>query len=165
MPKEGEKAPLFTAKDQYGNVVKLADLKGSKVVLFFYPEDDSPTCTVQVCELRDNHAALKKAGYEVLGVSPEGMESHRAFSDKFKLPYRLLADADKRIVGAYGVWGRKQLYGRVYEGLHRTTFLINEQGRIERVITGVRTRIHAQQILGKKAAPAGKRPRPARIGA
>ncbi len=147
MPKEGEKAPAFTAKDQDGRVVKLAELKGKKVVLFFYPEDDSPTCTVQVCNLRDNHAELKMAGYEIFGVSPEGEESHKKFARKFKLPFTLLADEGKKIINAYGVWGPKELYGRKYEGLHRTTFLIDGKGVIERVITGVRTKIHTEQIL------------------
>ncbi|MEO8588391.1 MAG: thioredoxin-dependent thiol peroxidase [Flavobacteriales bacterium] len=151
MPKEGEKAPGFTARDQHGRVVDLAHLKGGKVVLFFYPEDDSPTCTQQACDLRDHYSALKKAGYTVLGVSPEGEASHEVFATKFNFPFSLLADEGMKIINAYGVWGPKQLYGRKYEGLHRTTFLIDERGVIERVITGVRSKIHAQQILGKTA--------------
>ena len=159
MPKEGEKAPAFTAQDQDGRTVRLIDLKGKKVVLFFYPEDDTPTCTAEVCNLRDNNAALKAAGYEVIGVSPDDADSHKVFHQKFKLPFILLADKAKKIINAYGVWGPKKLYGREYEGMHRTTFLINEQGVIERVITGVRTKIHTQQILRPAGAAMHPSPR------
>lgn len=147
MPQVGSKAPSFSALDQDGEKVSLAGLKGKKVALFFYPADDTPTCTVEVCNLRDNHAALKKAGYTVIGISPDGITSHKHFATKFKLPFTLLADEGKKIVNAYGVWGPKKLYGREYEGLHRTTFLINEKGIVERLIKGVRSKVHAQQIL------------------
>ncbi|MBP6312935.1 MAG: thioredoxin-dependent thiol peroxidase [Flavobacteriales bacterium] len=147
MPKVGSIAPAFSALDQDSEMVSLAGLKGKKVALFFYPKDDTPTCTVEVCNLRDNHTALKKAGYKIIGVSPDGTASHKKFAAKFNLPFSLLADEGKKIVNAYGVWGPKKLYGREYEGLHRTTFLINEKGVIERLITGVRSKVHSQQIL------------------
>lgn len=147
MPKVGSIAPAFSALDQDGEMVSLAGLKGKKVALFFYPKDDTPTCTIEVCNLRDNNTALKKAGYKIIGVSPDGTASHKKFAAKFNLPFSLLADEGKKIVNAYGVWGPKKLYGREYEGLHRTTFLINEKGVIERLITGVRSKVHSQQIL------------------
>ena len=147
MPEGGSRAPAFSALEQDGEKVSLAGLKGKKVALLFYPKDDTPTYTVEVCDLRDNHARLKKAGYNVIGVSPDDITSHKKFANKFKLPFSLLADEEKKIVNAYGVWGPKKLYGREYDGLHRTTFLINEKGIIERLITGVRSKIHAQQIL------------------
>lgn len=145
----GEKAPAFTAKDQNGNKVSLSDYKGRKVVLFFYPEDDTPVCTVQACNLRDNYTTLRKQGYEVIGISPNDEASHKKFQEKFSLPYTLLADPKHTIIEKYGVWGEKNMYGRRYMGLHRTTFLIDEKGVIERVILRPRTKIHTEEILKK----------------
>ena len=145
----GEKAPAFTAKDQNGNKVSLSDYKGRKVVLFFYPEDDTPVCTVQACNLRDNYATLQGQGYEVIGISPNDEASHKKFQEKFSLPYTLLADPKHTIIEKYGVWGEKNMYGRRYMGLHRTTFLIDEKGVIERVILRPRTKIHTEEILKK----------------
>ncbi|MGN6354922.1 MAG: thioredoxin-dependent thiol peroxidase, partial [Parafilimonas sp.] len=124
----GMKAPAFKGKDQNGNTVSLADYKGKKLVLYFYPEDDTPTCTVQACNLRDNYALLRKEGFEVVGVSPNDSESHKKFEQKFSLPFTLIADPAHKIINTYGVWGEKQLYGRKFMGLHRTTFVIDEKG-------------------------------------
>jgi thioredoxin-dependent peroxiredoxin len=143
----GEKAPAFTAKDQNGNKVSLSDYKGRKVVLFFYPEDDTPVCTVQACNLRDNYTTLQKQGYEVIGISPNDEASHKKFQEKFSLPYTLLADPNHSIIEKYGVWGEKNMYGRKYMGLHRTTFLIDEKGMIERIILRPRTKVHTEEIL------------------
>src|SRR5437762_560920 len=128
--KEGDKAPAFKGTDQDGNKVSLTDFKGKKVVLFFYPEDDTPTCTVEACNLRDNYKILEKKGLVILGVSPDDEEKHKKFQQKYHLPFTLLADPEKKIVDKYGVWGEKNLYGRKYMGLHRTTFLIDEKGII-----------------------------------
>ena len=122
---EGQKAPAFKAKDQNGNPVSLADYKGQKLVLYFYPEDDTPTCTVQACNLRDNFSLLQKHGFTVLGVSPDEVKKHKKFENKYELPFTLVADPEKKIVEKYGLWGEKTLYGRTYMGLHRTTFLID----------------------------------------
>lgn len=147
MPKENTKAPLFSAKDQNGNKVSLSDYKGKKVVLYFYPEDDTPTCTIQACNLRDNYALLKKEGFEVIGVSPDTEKSHKKFETKFKLPFTLLADTDHTILNKYGVWGEKQLFGRNYMGVHRTTFVIDEKGIIRKVFTRPANKAHAEEIV------------------
>ncbi|MDB5197785.1 MAG: thioredoxin-dependent thiol peroxidase [Flaviaesturariibacter sp.] len=146
----GQKAPLFSGKDQDGNYVSLSDFKGQKVVLYFYPEDDTPACTTQSCNLRDNYTDLQGAGYAVIGVSPNDITSHRKFADKFSLPFTLLADPDHIIIDKYGVWGEKNLYGRKYSGLHRTTFIINEKGVIERIFLRPRNAAHATEILNPK---------------
>lgn len=143
----GMKAPAFKSKDQNGNTVSLSDYKGKKLVLYFYPEDDTPTCTVQACNLRDNYALLKKEGFEVVGVSPNDTESHKKFETKFNLPFTLLADVQHKIINTYGVWGEKQLYGRKYMGLHRTTFLIDEKGIIQKVYLKPRNKHHAEDIV------------------
>ena len=143
----GMKALPFKGKDQNGNTVSLSDYKGKKVVLFFYPEDDTPTCTVQACNLRDNYALLKKEGFEVVGVSPDDVKSHKKFEAKFKLPFNLIADPKHKIIDAYGVWGEKQLYGRKYMGLHRTTFLIDENGIIIKIFKKPKSKIHSEEIL------------------
>ena len=144
---EGQKAPLFSGQDQDGHTVSLKDFRGRKVVLYFYPEDDTPTCTTQACNLRDNYEALKKAGYEIIGISPNDEASHQKFKAKFHLPFTLLADPQHKIINAYGVWGEKNLYGRNYMGLHRTTFVIDEQGIIEKIIRRPRSKVHAEEIL------------------
>jgi peroxiredoxin Q/BCP len=143
----GDKAPLFTAKDQNGQKVALADFKGQRLALYFYPEDDTPTCTVQACNLRDNYALLKKEGIVILGVSPDPEKKHKKFEAKYDLPFTLLADPDHRIIDKYGVWGEKQLYGRKYLGLHRTTFLIDEKGMIRKIFLKPRSKQHAEDIV------------------
>jgi len=144
---EGDKAPDFKAKDQNGKTVSLKDFKGKKFVLYFYPEDDTQVCTVQACNYRDNISLLKKEGYEVIGVSPQGIESHKKFEAKYKLPFTLLADEEMKVINAYGVWGPKTLYGRTYDGLHRETFVINEKGVIARIIRRSLSKIATQQVL------------------
>lgn len=143
----GQKAPAFSGKDQNGNKVSLSDFKGQKVVLYFYPEDDTPACTVQACNLRDNYSELQQQGYAVIGVSPNDVDSHQKFAGKYSLPFPLLADPKHTIIEKYGVWGEKNLYGRKFMGLHRTTFLINEKGVIERIILRPKTRVHTEEIL------------------
>lgn len=145
--KPGDKAPKFKAKDENGNTVALSDFKGKKLVLFFYPADNTPTCTVEACNLRDNHEALLKAGYKILGVSPDSATKHKNFIQKHSLPFPLLVDEDHRIINAYGVWGPKLTFGKAYDGLLRTTFLINGKGVIERVIDKVESKRHYEQIL------------------
>lgn len=144
---EGSKAPLFTSKDQNGTPVSLSDYKGKKVILFFYPEDDTPTCTIQACNLRDNFGLLKKNGFTVLGVSPDEEKKHKKFEAKYKLPFTLIADPGHNIIDTYGVWGEKQLYGRNYMGLHRTTFLIDEKGFVKKIFLRPKNKQHAEEIL------------------
>jgi thioredoxin-dependent peroxiredoxin len=149
MPKlmPGDKAPDFTATDQNGNTISLKDLRGKKVVLFFYPADDTPACTAEACNLRDNYKAFQAKGYSLLGVSPDDEKSHSKFAKKYRLPFSLLADTNKKIAKSYGVWGQKKLFGITYTGLIRTTFVIDEKGKIEEVIGRVLTKKHAGQIL------------------
>jgi thioredoxin-dependent peroxiredoxin len=144
---EGDKAPAFKAKDQAGNTVSLSGLKGQKIVLYFYPEDDTPVCTVQACNLRDHFGLLKKNGFTVIGVSPDGQASHKKFEAKFNLPFPLLADEEKKILDAYGVWGEKNLYGHKHMGVHRNTFLIDEQGVIRKIFKKPKTKEHAEEII------------------
>jgi len=143
----GQKAPNFTGMDQDGNKISLGELRGQKVVLFFYPEDDTPTCTIQACNLRDNYALLKKNGFNVIGISPDNEKSHQRFKEKFSLPFTLIADPQHNIINKYGVWGEKNLYGRNYMGLHRTTFVINEKGVIEKIFLRPNNKAHAAEIL------------------
>lgn len=143
----GQKAPNFTGLDQDGNKISLGELRGQKVVLFFYPEDDTPTCTIQACNLRDNYALLKKNGFNVIGISPDNEKSHQRFKEKFSLPFTLIADPQHNIINKYGVWGEKKLYGRNYMGLHRTTFVINEKGVIEKIFLRPNNKAHAAEIL------------------
>jgi len=144
---EGDKAPAFKSKDQNGKSVSLNDYKGKKVALYFYPEDDTPTCTVEACNLRDNYSLLKKEGIVVLGVSPDDEKKHKKFEQKFNLPFTLVTDPDKKIIDKYGVWGEKNLYGRKYMGLHRTTFLIDEKGIIRKIFKKPRSKMHSEEIL------------------
>lgn len=143
----GDKAPDFKVNDQDGNSVKLSSFKGQKVVLYFYPKDMTPGCTAQSCNLRDNYKLLQKQGYAVLGVSTDDEKSHRKFADKEKLPFPLLADTDKAIHEKYGTWGEKSMYGRKYMGTLRTTFVIDDKGTIEEIISKVDTKDHTRQIL------------------
>lgn len=145
--KEGQKAPLFTSKDQNGNPVSLADYKGKRVVLYFYPEDDTPTCTIQACNLRDNFGLLKKNGFIILGVSPDEEKKHKKFEAKYNLPFTLISDPEHNIIDRYGVWGEKQLYGRTYMGLHRTTFLIDEKGIVKMIFLKPKNKQHAEEIV------------------
>ncbi|SKC00932.1 thioredoxin-dependent thiol peroxidase [Dyadobacter psychrophilus] len=145
----GDPAPAFSAKDQDGKEVKLSDFKGEKVILYFYPKDDTPGCTAQSCNLRDNYDLLLKRGYKVLGVSVDDEKSHRKFIKKYNLPFPLLADTDQKLVNDYGVWGEKKLFGHEYMGIIRTTFVIDENGVIEEVVQKVDTENHTDQILNK----------------
>ena len=144
---QGKKAPDFKGMDQNGNPVALSDFKGRKVVLFFYPQDMTPTCTVQACNLRDNYALLQQHGFTVIGVSPDAVQSHKKFETRYELPFTLIADPDRKIIGKYGVWGEKQLYGRKYMGLHRTTFIIDEKGKIRHVFLRPKNKQHAEEII------------------
>ncbi|MFD2035980.1 thioredoxin-dependent thiol peroxidase [Belliella marina] len=143
----GNYAPQFESKDQNGNVIKLSDFKGKKVVLYFYPKDNTPGCTAQACNLRDNYEALQKAGYVVLGISTDSEKSHQKFIEKQELPFSLIADEDKSVHEAYGTWVEKSMYGRKYMGTARTTFVIDEEGKIEEIIEKVNTKEHTNQIL------------------
>lgn len=143
----GDKAPDFKVNDQDGNEIKLSDYKGKKVVLYFYPRDNTPGCTAEACNLRDNYEALQKAGYEILGVSTDDEKSHKKFIEKQSLPFKLLADTEKEIHEKYGTWVEKNMYGRKYMGTARKTFLIDENGQIEEIIGKVKTKEHTAQIL------------------
>lgn len=146
--KIGDKAPDFEAKDQAGNIVKLSDYAGKKLVLFFYPKASTPGCTAEACDLRDNYQTFLSKGYDVLGVSADSAKRQENFINKNELPFPLLADEDKVVINAFGVWGPKKFMGREYDGIHRTTFVIDENGVLEDVIMKVKTKAHAEQILG-----------------
>lgn len=145
----GDKAPEVLGLDQNGNEIRLKDFAGKKLVLYFYPKDNTPGCTAQACSLRDKYAELQKQGYEVLGVSTDSENSHQKFISKHALPFNLIADTDKSLSEKFGTWGEKKLYGRSYMGMLRTTFVINENGIVEKIFTPkeVNTKIHGQQIL------------------
>jgi peroxiredoxin Q/BCP len=145
--KEGDKAPAFEGINQNGNAIRLNDFKGKKVILYFYPKDGTSGCTEEACNLRDNYAELAEKGFEVIGVSPDSEKSHINFKSKYGLPYNLISDTEKKILKEYGAWGKKSMYGKIFEGVLRTTFIINEEGVIEKVFTKVNTKDHAQQIL------------------
>lgn len=144
---EGQKAPAFKGLDQNGNTVSLADYKGKKLVLFFYPQDDTPTCTIQACNIRDNFSVLQKEGIHIIGISPDEAKKHKKFEAKYQLPFTMIADTNHAIIDKFGVWGEKQLYGRSYMGLHRTTFLINEKGVIQKVFLRPKNKAHAEEII------------------
>lgn len=145
--KIGDQAPNFTSKDQDGNPVSLADYKGKKLVLFFYPKASTPGCTVEACNLRDNYERFQALGYDILGVSADSERRQTNFRNKHEFPYPLLADEDKTVINAFGVWGPKKFMGKEYDGIHRTTFVIDENGILEDVITKVKTKEHTSQIL------------------
>ena len=145
--KEGAKAPEFAVTDGEGNIVRLKDLRGKKVVLYFYPKDDTPGCTKEACAFRDAFSKFKKRGIEVLGVSVDSEKSHQKFAQKYGLPFRLLADTDKRVSEAYGTYGEKKFMGRNYMGNHRMTFLIDEKGKIKKVFEKVKPDEHAEEVL------------------
>ncbi|MBL7982790.1 MAG: thioredoxin-dependent thiol peroxidase [Flavobacteriales bacterium] len=143
----GDKAPALKGNDQDGRPIDLKAYAGRKVVLYFYPKDDTPGCTAEACSLRDAHEELRDQGYDVIGVSPDTEAKHRKFADKYALPFRLLADTERATITAYGVWGPKKFMGRSFDGVLRTTFLIDEKGCIERIISDVRTKDHAAQVM------------------
>lgn len=145
--KVGDKAPDFKAKDQNNNVISLKDFKGKKLVLYFYPKDNTPTCTVQACNIRDNYSDLQKLNISIIGISPDSEKSHQNFAAKYTLPFPIIPDIDNKIINDYGVWGEKQLYGRKYMGLHRTTFLIDEKGKIAHIITKPKSKDHVAEII------------------
>jgi thioredoxin-dependent peroxiredoxin len=145
--KEGDKARAFTGLDQTGQKRSLTEFKGKRIILYFYPEDDTPTCTVQACNLRDNYSLLQNHGFVVLGVSPDTEKSHLKFEKKFGLPFPLISDPKHQIINKYGVWGEKQMFGRKYMGVHRTSFLIDEKGIIRKIILKPRSKQHAEEIL------------------
>ena len=145
--KVGQKAPDFTVMDDQGEKVKLADLKGKKVVLYFYPKDDTPGCTKEACAFRDGIDQIKKRGAVVLGVSADSVESHKKFKSKFDLNFPLLADSDKKMIEAYGVWKEKSMYGKKYMGIERTTFLIDENGKIAHIFPKVKVDQHYEEVL------------------
>uniref|UniRef100_A0AB33IVQ0 thioredoxin-dependent peroxiredoxin n=2 Tax=unclassified Prevotella TaxID=2638335 RepID=A0AB33IVQ0_9BACT len=146
----GNKAPEVLGRDEKGNEIKLSDFKGQKLVLYFYPKDSTSGCTTEACNLRDNYSELRKAGYAVVGVSVQDEKSHQKFIDKNELPFPLIADTEKTLNQAFGVWGEKSMYGRKYFGTFRTTFIINEEGIVERIFTPkeIKVKEHAKQILG-----------------
>jgi peroxiredoxin Q/BCP len=144
---KGDQAPNFSAKDQDGNVHTIADYKGKKLVVFFYPKANTPGCTAEACDLRDNYARFEAQNYALLGVSADSAKAQSSFKNKFDFPFPLLADEDKAVIQSFGVWGPKKFMGKEYDGIHRTTFVINEDGIIDQVITDVKTKAHAAQIL------------------
>jgi len=145
--KIGDEAPQFSAKDQDGNTITLNDYKGKKLVLFFYPKASTPGCTAEACNLSDNYQSFLAKGYDVLGVSADSAKRQANFKNKYEFPYPLLADEDKAVIEAFGVWGPKKFMGKEYDGIHRTTFVIDENGVIKDVITKVKTKAHTEQIL------------------
>jgi peroxiredoxin Q/BCP len=145
--KEGDKAPVFSGNDQQGKKVSLSDFKGKKVIIYFYPQDDTPTCTIEACNLRDNYSMLKKEGFVIMGVSPDTEKSHKKFAAKFDLPFTLIADPEHTIIDKYGVWGQKQLFGREYMGVIRTTFLVDEHGMLRKIFEKPKNSTHADEII------------------
>lgn len=145
--KEGDKVPAFTAKDQDGNTINLSDYSGKKLIVFFYPKANTPGCTAEACNLRDNYKALQDEGYELLGVSADSQKKQSNFKNKYDFPFPLLADEDHTVLNIFGVWGPKKFMGREYDGIHRKTFIINEEGNVAKVIDKVKTKDHSAQIL------------------
>jgi len=145
--KVADKVPEFTVKDQDGNPVSLSDYKGKKLIVFFYPKANTPGCTAEACNLRDNYKELQNKGFELLGVSADSEKQQSNFKNKYSLPFKLLADHNKDVINAFGVWGEKKFMGKVYDGIHRKTFVINEDGLVELVIDKVKTKDHANQLL------------------
>ncbi|WP_439504639.1 thioredoxin-dependent thiol peroxidase [Sediminibacterium sp.] len=145
--KEGSKAPAFKAPDQNGNMVSLSDFKGKKLILYFYPKDDTPGCTSQACNLKDNYSDLIKKGFQVVGVSVDSIKSHKKFEEKYELPFPLISDEEKKIVDKYNLWGEKKFMGRTYMGTTRTTFLIDETGIIRKIIAKPDTKNHTEEVL------------------
>lgn len=144
--KEGQEAPFFEGTDQSGNTIKLDDFKGKKLVLYFYPKDNTPGCTNEACNLRDNYKDLLAKDFSVVGVSPDSIKSHQKFAGKYDLPFPLISDTDRKIMSDYGVWGEKKIFGKISMGVQRTTFIIDEKGIIEKIIKKVDTKEHTDQI-------------------
>ncbi|MBN2480616.1 MAG: thioredoxin-dependent thiol peroxidase [Bacteroidales bacterium] len=147
--KEGSKAPVFKGKDQDGKWISLEDFIGKKVILYFYPKDNTPGCTAEACNLRDNYDGLLSRGFAIVGVSPDDEKSHLRFKKKYHLPFSLIADPEKHIIKAYGAWGEKSMYGKKYEGVLRTTYVIDEEGKVLKVISKVDAKDHTVQILNE----------------
>jgi len=145
--KIGDKAPDFRGKDQNGKEISLNDFRGKKLILYFYPKDDTPGCTAEACNLRDNHNDLLHKGYEIVGISADDEKSHLKFAGKYKLTFSLIADTQKKIIKDYGAWGEKKMYGKPYEGIIRKTFVISGEGKIEKIIENVKTNDHSRQII------------------
>ena len=145
--KQGDKAPAFSGTDQNGKKISLSDYKGKKVVLYFYPEDDTPTCTIQACNLRDNYGLLLNKGFDVIGISPDDSKKHKKFETKFELPFTLIADTSHKILEKYGVWDQKQMFGHKYMGVLRTTFVIDEKGIINKIFLRPKNKVHGQEIV------------------
>jgi thioredoxin-dependent peroxiredoxin len=144
---EGNKAPMFLGKNQNNEAISLKDFKGKKVILYFYPHDDTPTCTTQACNLKDNYKTLLQKGFSIIGISSDDVNTHKKFETKHSLPFPLIADVDNKIALKYGVWDWKQFMGKTFVGMHRTTFLINEKGIITHIISKPKSKVHAQEIL------------------
>lgn len=155
--KKGRKVPSFSVTDQSGESFSLKDYEGKKVVLFFYPRDNTPTCTEEACNLRDNYQMLQEKGFEVIGVSTDSARKHKNFIKKYELPFRLIADTDNKLTEAFGVWGEKQLFGRKYMGLVRTTFVIDEKGKVAHVIDKVKAKNHTEQLMATLTQGKGKK--------
>ena len=145
--KEGDLAPAIEAVDQNGEKITLEEYRGKKVVLYFYPKDNTPGCTAESCDLRDNYSQFLEQGFEIIGVSADSEKSHQKFISKFDLPFRLISDVDKKVLKDYGAWGAKKLYGKSYMGIQRKTFIINENGTVEKIIEKVKTKEHSKQIF------------------
>lgn len=145
--KIGDTAPEINSVDQNGNIIDLKNYRGSKIVIYFYPKDNTPGCTAEACNLRDNYQHLQSKGYKVIGISSDNETSHKNFADKYQLPFPLIADTEKKIIMDYGVWGQKKFMGKTYDGILRTTFIIDEEGKIEEIIEKVDTKNHSNQIL------------------
>jgi peroxiredoxin Q/BCP len=147
--KEGDLAPAIEARDENGELITLEEYRGKKVVLFFYPKDNTPGCTAEACDLRDNYARFMEEGFEIIGVSADSEKSHRNFKSKYELPFRLISDVDKKVLQDYGAWGEKKMYGKSYMGILRTTFIINEEGYVEKILRKVKTKEHSEQIFSE----------------
>ena len=145
--KAGDLAPAIKASDENGELITLEDYRGKKVVLYFYPKDNTPGCTAEACDLRDNYSQFLEKGFEIIGVSADSEQSHRKFKDKYDLPFRLISDVDQKVLKDYGAWGEKKMYGKSYMGILRKTFIIDEEGRIEKIIDKVKTKEHSKQIF------------------
>lgn len=145
--KEGDLAPAIKGKDENGELVTLKEYRGKKVVLYFYPKDNTPGCTAEACDLRDNYSQFLEQGFEIIGVSADSEKSHQNFKTRYKLPFRLISDPDKKILQDYGAWGEKKMYGKSYMGILRKTFVINEEGYVEKIIEKVNTKEHSKQIF------------------
>ena len=147
--KVGDKVPEFTTIDQNGNTISLSLLRGKKTIIFFYPRANTPGCTAEACNLRDHYQELTSLGFQLIGVSADNPKKQKSFSNKYELPFTLLADEEKVVIGAFGVWGPKKFQGREYDGIHRTTFIVNKEGVVDKVISKVKTKEHAAQILSE----------------